>query len=89
MGGAAGFGTLVAISGAILIGLGFEPLYATELCLIANTAPVAFGGIGVRITTAGTVTGVDANLISSAVGRQLPFLSVMETVFGVFVENPI
>lgn len=75
--GAAGFGTPVAISGAILIGLGFEPLYAAGLCLIANTAPVAFGGIGIPIVTAGTVTGVSADLISAAVGRQLPFLSVM------------
>jgi len=74
--GAAGFGTPVAITGAILIGLGFEPLYAAGLCLIANTAPVAFGGIGAPIIAAGAVTGVDANLISAAVGRQLPFLSV-------------
>ncbi|TGE37739.1 L-lactate permease [Desulfosporosinus fructosivorans] len=75
--GAAGFGTPVAISGAILIGLGFEPLYAAGLCLIANTAPVAFGGIGIPIITAGAVTGVSADIISAAVGRQLPFLSVM------------
>lgn len=74
--GAAGFGTPVAITGAILIGLGFEPLYAAGLCLIANTAPVAFGGIGAPILAAGSVTGVSANLISAAVGRQLPFLSV-------------
>lgn len=74
--GAAGFGTPVAITGAILIGLGFEPLYAAGLCLIANTAPVAFGGIGAPIIAAGAVTGVSANLISAAVGRQLPFLSV-------------
>lgn len=74
--GAAGFGTPVAITGAILIGLGFEPLYAAGLCLIANTAPVAFGGIGAPIIAAGSVTGVSANLISAAVGRQLPFLSV-------------
>ncbi|KJR47591.1 L-lactate permease [Desulfosporosinus sp. I2] len=74
--GAAGFGTPVAITGAILIGLGFEPLYAAGLCLIANTAPVAFGGIGAPIIAAGAVTGVSANIISAAVGRQLPFLSV-------------
>lgn len=75
--GTAGFGTPVAISGAILIGLGFEPLYAAGLCLIANTAPVAFGGIGIPIITAGKVTGVSDMLISQAVGRQLPFLSVL------------
>ncbi|EGW40727.1 lactate permease LctP family transporter [Desulfosporosinus sp. OT] len=79
--GAAGFGTPVAISGAILIGLGFEPLYAAGLCLIANTAPVAFGGIGVPIITAGAVTGVNANIISAAVGRQLPFLSVFVPLY--------
>src|SRR5665648_45547 len=83
--GAAGFGTPVAISGAILIGLGFEPLYAAGLCLIANTAPVAFGGIGIPIITAGAVTGVDANLISAAVGRQLPFLSVMIPLYLVIL----
>lgn len=74
--GAAGFGAPVAISGAILIGLGFEPLYAAGLCLIANTAPVAFGAIGSPIIAAGAVTGMGDFVISQAVGRQLPFLSV-------------
>ncbi|HEY8909983.1 MAG TPA: lactate permease LctP family transporter [Desulfosporosinus sp.] len=74
--GAAGFGAPVAITAAILIGLGFEPLYAAGICLVANTAPVAFGAIGIPVITAGTVTGVNANLIAAAVGRQLPFLSV-------------
>jgi len=74
--GAAGFGAPVAISGAILIGLGFEPLYAAGLCLIANTAPVAFGAIGSPIIAAGAVTGLGDFIISQAVGRQLPFLSV-------------
>lgn len=75
--GAAGFGAPVAISGAILIGLGFEPLYAAGLCLIANTAPVAFGAIGSPIIAAGSVTGLGDFVISQAVGRQLPFLSVV------------
>ena len=79
--GAAGFGTPVAISGAILIGLGFEPLYAAGICLVANTAPVAFGGIGVPIVTAGAVTGINANIIAAAVGRQLPFLSVFVPLY--------
>ncbi|MDP4160537.1 MAG: lactate permease LctP family transporter [Bacillota bacterium] len=79
--GAAGFGTPVAISGAILIGLGFEPLYAAGICLVANTAPVAFGGIGVPIVTAGSVTGISSNLIAAAVGRQLPFLSVFVPLY--------
>jgi L-lactate transport len=79
--GAAGFGTPVAISGAILIGLGFEPLYAAGICLVANTAPVAFGGIGVPIVTAGSVTGINANLIAATVGRQLPFLSALVPLY--------
>lgn len=83
--GAAGFGAPVAISGAILIGLGFEPLYAAGLCLIANTAPVAFGAIGIPIITAGTVTGIDTNLISAAVGRQLPFLTVLIPLYLIII----
>ena len=83
--GAAGFGAPVAISGAILIGLGFQPLYAAGLCLIANTAPVAFGAIGIPIITAGTVTGIDANIISAAVGRQLPFLTVIIPLYLIII----
>ena len=75
--GAAGFGTPVAISAGMLVGLGFNPLYAAGLCLIANTAPVAFGGIGIPIIVAGQVTGLDTMKISAMVGRQLPFLSVI------------
>lgn len=75
--GAAGFGAPVAISAAILIGLGFEPLYAAGLCLIANTAPVAFGAIGSPIIAAGAVTGMGDFIVSQAVGRQLPFLSIV------------
>lgn len=75
--GAAGFGTPVAITAAMLVGLGFEPLYAAGLCLIANTAPVAFGGIGIPIIVAGQVSGIDAMAISQMVGRQLPILSVI------------
>lgn len=74
--GAAGFGTPVAISAGMLVGLGFNPLYAAGLCLIANTAPVAFGGIGIPIIVAGQVTGIDTMKISQMVGRQLPFISV-------------
>jgi len=75
--GAAGFGTPVAISAGMLVGLGFNPLYAAGLCLIANTAPVAFGGIGIPIIVAGQVTSLDTMKISQMVGRQLPFLSVV------------
>jgi lactate permease len=79
--GAAGFGTPVAITGAILIGLGFEPVYAAGICLVANTAPVAFGGIGSPILAAGISSGVNANIIAAAVGRQLPFLSVFVPLY--------
>jgi len=75
--GAAGFGTPVAITGAILIGLGFDPIKAAGLCLLANTAPVAFGAIGAPIITAGAVTGMGDFVIAQAVGRQLPFVSVL------------
>ncbi|MCW2277392.1 L-lactate permease [Heliophilum fasciatum] len=74
--GAAGFGTPVAITAGMLVGLGFNPLYAAGICLIANTAPVAFGGIGIPIIVAGQVSGIDDFTISQMVGRQLPFLSV-------------
>ncbi|STI15833.1 glycolate permease [Escherichia coli] len=71
--GAAGFGAPVAITGALLVGLGFKPLYAAGLCLIANTAPVAFGALGVPILVAGQVTGIDPFHIGAMAGRQLPF----------------
>ena len=75
--GTAGFGTPVAITAAMLVGLGFNPLYAAGLCLIANTAPVAFGAIGVPVIVAGSVSGLDTLNISKIVGRQLPFLSII------------
>lgn len=75
--GAAGFGTPVAISAAMLVGLGFKPLYAAGLCLLANTAPVAFGAIGTPIVVAAQITGISDLTISQMVGRQLPFLSVL------------
>src|SRR5918999_1826434 len=75
--GASGFGTPVAICSALLMGLGFTPLYAAGLALIANTAPVAFGAIGTPIITLAAVTGLDFNLLSAMAGRQLPFVSVI------------
>jgi lactate permease len=82
--GAAGFGAPVAISAALLIGLGFKPLYAAGLCLIANTAPVAFGAIGVPITTYGNF-GYDTMAISAMVGRQLPFVSIIIPIYLIVV----
>ena len=73
--GTAGFGTPVAITAAMLVGLGFNPIYAAGICLIANTAPVAFGAIGIPIVVAAQVSGLDMMHISQIVGRQLPFLS--------------
>lgn len=83
--GAAGFGAPVAISAALLVGLGFNPLYAAGLCLIANTAPVAFGAIGIPIIAMEGPTGIPAMEISKVVGRQLPFLSVFIPFFLVFI----
>jgi lactate permease len=87
--GAAGFGTPVAISAAMLVGLGFQPLYAAGLCLIANTAPVAFGAIGTPIIVAGQVTGIDDRVISQMVGRQLPFLSVLVPFWLVWMMSGV
>ena len=75
--GAAGFGAPVAITAALLVGLGFRPLYAAGLCLIANTAPVAFGAMGIPIIVAGQVSNIDPFLIGQMAGRQLPLLSVL------------
>jgi lactate permease len=75
--GAAGFGTPVAICAALLMGLGFTPLYAAGLALIANTSPVAFGAIGTPILTLGAVTGLDPQLLSAMAGRQLPLVSLI------------
>ncbi|MDN0075428.1 L-lactate permease [Crenobacter sp. SG2303] len=75
--GAAGFGTPVAVTGAILIGLGFSPLAASGLALIANTAPVAYGALGAPIIGLSSVTGLDINLLSAMIGRQLPLFSLL------------
>ncbi|MDO9384134.1 MAG: L-lactate permease [Hyphomicrobiaceae bacterium] len=75
--GAAGFGTPVAVTAAILMGLGFRPLQASGLSLIANTAPVAFGGLGTPIIALQAVTGLDLLELSGMVGRQLPFFAVL------------
>lgn len=75
--GAAGFGTPVAVTGAILIQLGFKPLQACGLSLIANTAPVAFGAMGTPIIALAGVTGISEVQLSAMVGRQLPFFSLL------------
>ena len=75
--GTSGFGTPVAIAGAIMVGLGFSPFQAAVLNLLANTAPVAYGAIGTPIVTLGQVSGLDAHTLSQMAGRQLPFVSVL------------
>ncbi|WP_440671078.1 L-lactate permease LutP [Bacillus subtilis] len=85
--GAAGFGAPVAISAALLVGLGFNPLYAAGICLIANTAPVAFGAIGIPITAVEGPTGIPAMEISQMVGRQLPYLSVFIPLYLIIIMS--
>src|SRR4029078_2508338 len=75
--GAAGFGTPVAVTAAILMQLGFKPLQAAGLSLIANTAPVAFGALGTPIIALSKVTGISEVALSQMVGRQLPFFSLL------------
>ena len=79
--GAAGFGTPVAVTGALLIGLGFSPLAASGLSLIANTAPVAFGALGSPVIALAAVTGLDLLQLSSMIGRQLPLFSLIVPIW--------
>jgi len=83
--GAAGFGTPVAVAAAMLTGLGFSPFYAAGICLLANTAPVAFGSIGIPVTTLASVTGLDENLLSTWVGRLCAPVSVFIPAYLVLV----
>lgn len=85
--GAAGFGTPVAITAAMLAGLGFNPLYAAGICLLANTAPVAFGAIGIPIVVGAQVSGIDQMALSQMVGRQLPFISVLIPMYMVILMS--
>lgn len=75
--GAAGFGAPVAVSGAMLAGLGFNPFYAAGICLLANTAPVAFGSIGIPVTTLASVTGLPELPLSAMVGRMCALVSII------------
>jgi lactate permease len=83
--GTAGFGAPVAITAAMLVGLGFDAFYAAGICLIANTAPVAFGAIGIPITVASHVSGIPEMAISQMVGRTLPILSVILPLYLVLL----
>jgi lactate permease len=75
--GAAGFGAPVAVSGAMLAGLGFDPFFAAGMCLLANTAPVAFGSIGIPVITLANVTGLPVMALSAMVGRLCAMISVI------------
>jgi lactate permease len=83
--GAAGFGTPVAVTAALLVGAGFRPLHAAGLALLANTAPVAYGALGIPITTLAQVTGLDELKLSAMAGRQLPFFSLLVPAWMVWV----
>ena len=85
--GAAGFGTPVAITAAMLVGLGFNPLYAACICLLANTAPVAWGAIGIPIVVGGQVAGIPDFALSQMVGRTLPLISVFIPLYLVIVMS--
>lgn len=87
--GAAGFGAPVAITAALLAGLGFNPIYAAGLCLIANTAPVAFGALGIPITVAGQVSGIDAHAIGAMTSRQLCILAAFVPMWIVFIMDGV
>ncbi|KGS03881.1 transporter, lactate permease family protein [Burkholderia pseudomallei MSHR7527] len=87
--GAAGFGAPVAITAALLVGLGFNPLYAAGLCLIADTAPVAFGALGIPVIVAGQVSGLGPMAVGAMAGRQLPFLSFFLPFWLVFVMDGV
>ena len=83
--GAAGFGTPVAISAALLVALGFNPLQAAGLSLLGNTAPVAYGGLGTPLIALAQVTKLDIHTLSAMVGRQLPFFSLIVPFWLVIV----
>jgi lactate permease len=83
--GAAGFGAPVAVSGAMLAGLGFDPFFAAGICLLANTAPVAFGSIGIPVTTLANVTGLPLHSLSAMVGRLCAMISVIIPAYLIVV----
>jgi lactate permease len=83
--GAAGFGTPVAVAGAMMVGLGFSPYYASALCLLANTAPVAFGAIGVPVITLAQITGLPVDKLSGAVGTLCAPIAVILPTYMISV----
>jgi lactate permease len=84
--GVCGFGTPVAITGALLIAVGFKPLDAIVYTLMFNTAPVAFGALGVPVTTLGSVTSLPSDVLGAMIGRQLPFIAIL---LPFYVDRPL
>ena len=87
MEGMAGFGTAVAIPAGILCGLGFDPIFAAMICLVANTTPVAFGSIGIPTVTAANVTGFSPHMTASYVVLQLAIMVILVPFFLVFITG--
>src|SRR6187549_1151745 len=87
--GAAGFGTPVAVAAAMLTGLGFSPFYAAAICLLANTAPVAFGSIGIPVVTLARITGLDPLALSAWVGRLCAPISVFIPAYLIMVMGGV
>src|SRR5690348_8586336 len=85
--GAAGFGTPVAVASAMLVGLGFEPFYAAAICLLANTAPVAFGSIAIPIVTLAGTTGLPFDRLSAGVGRICAPVSLFVPAYLILVMS--
>ena len=85
--GCAGFGAPVAITAALMIGLGFAPLEAATLALLGNTAPVAFGSLGIPLVTLNQVTGLDLHALSAMTGRELPLFSAMIPFWLIAVQS--
>src|SRR5207302_6120940 len=85
--GAAGFGTPVAVAAAMLTGLGFEPFYAAAICLLANTAPVAFGSIGIPVATLAVTTGLPLDRLSAGVGRICAPVSLFVPAYLILVMS--
>lgn len=85
----AGFGTAVAIPASIMAALGFDPVFAAIICLIANTTPTAFGGIGIPVTTLAKVTNIDVIQLSYAVGLQLSVLIVIIPIVLVMLTGKV
>ena len=85
--GAAGFGTPVAVAAAMLTGLGFSPFYAAFICLVANTAPVAFGSLGIPVVTLSGVTGLDEGALSSMTGRLCALIAIIIPAYMVVIMS--